>query len=277
MKQHKHKKKLGFIGFGNMAEAIAAGLINKKIINPNDMLALELNPKRAKAVQKKYKINIATSIESLFNQTHTIFLCVKPQNIPDILPTLRNFYNNQLMISVVTGIKTKNYLAHLGPKAKIIRVMPNTPALIGHGTAAYFAHKNVSATHKKKCEQYFNSVGTIIPIKNEALIDVVTALSGSGPAFVYQFAQSLINSGIKLGLPAKTAKHLVLQTLEGATQMMKISKDSPQQLTNKVTSKGGTTLAGLSILNKKGFTKTVEACIVGATKRAGVLSRLFKA
>lgn len=266
---------IGVIGFGNMAEAIVAGILDDKLAKASDIYALDNSQKRMDLAKNKYKIHACPSVKELCQNTNVILLAVKPQHINDVLPALEESLKKHLIITIVTGIETKYYQKILGRQAKVIRVMPNTPALIGQGAAAYFANKNCSVRDQKICENIFNSVGLILEVKKEKLIDAVTAISGSGPAFVYQYAQSVMDSAKKLGLSADMAKRLVLQTLLGATQMMLNSQETPGDLTKKVTSKGGTTLAGLEVLKKKGFAKILDACMKKAAKRAEELSKQF--
>ena len=276
MKNKSNKKNtatIGFIGFGNMAEAIAAGLLKNKLVRSDAILAFEPNTKRLTEIQKKYKITPTKNLTELCYKARVIVIAVKPQNINEVLPELMTVYQNQLIITIVTGIRIKHYKKYLGSQAKIIRVIPNTPALIGLGAAAYFADPACTWSDKKLCEDFFNSIGRIWPLKHEPQLDAVTAISGSGPAFVYQYAEAIINAAHKTGLPLKLAKDLVLQTLLGATQMMLQSSLSPDELTQKVTSRGGTTLAGLKVLKKKGFAKILEACMVRAAQRAKELSQ----
>lgn len=267
--------KLGVLGFGNMAQAIVTGLISSKLLSTKNIYALEPDKIRVKNVKKKYKIRFLESSRALSHQSSVILICVKPQDLKTVLTQLKPHYKNQLVMTVVTGATIKKYKKYLGSKSKIIRIMPNTPALIGYGAAAYFVDQNCTQRDKKLCENFFNCIGTIIKIKKESLMNAITAICGSGPAFVYQYAQSVINSAKKLGIQENTAKKLVLQTMLGATQMMIKSSQSPDQLTKLVTSKRGTTLAGLEALNKKGFTKAIEACMIRATKRAIELSKLL--
>lgn len=267
--------KITVVGFGNMAEAIIRGLLDSRLVKSGQVSGFEPNPKRQNLIKKKYNINFSNNSSSLLKDCDVVLLAVKPQNIKEALLALSDSYNNQLVISVVTGITIKTYQKYLGSSAKIIRVMPNTPALIGEGAAVYFAGKRCLPKDKKVCEAIFSCVGIVSEIKNENLLDAVTAISGSGPAFVYHYAEAVIQSAVKLGLSEKLAKSIVFQTLLGATKMMIQSSETPAELTKKVTSKGGTTLAGLKILKKKGFTKMMESCMISATKRAKELSHIF--
>jgi len=264
------KKKIGVIGFGNMAEAIIAGIIKKKLVSSSQIQFIEKSVKRAKSIEKRYKIK-SVSWEKI-NDCQIILLAVKPQNIADVLPQLKSLNKNSLLISIVTGVKLNTYRKILGTRAKVIRVMPNTPALIGKGAAAYYATSTCSRSDKKSCLDIFSAVGIITEMKSEKLLDAVTAISGSGPAFVYEYAKAMIAAAKKHGLSESASRSLVLQTLSGATEMMNQHADI-DDLQKRVTSKGGTTAAGLATLKKKGFTKTIEACMKAAHKRAVALSK----
>lgn len=264
---------LGIIGFGNMAEAITAGILNNKLIAPQNIHALDPSPKRRARAKKKYKLRTVKTVDELCAKTNTILLAVKPQQINEALIPLSTKIRKHLILTIVTGIQTRHYQKVLGRNVKVIRVMPNTPALIGQGAAVYFAGKNLTARDKNICEAIFKSVGIIQPVPRENLINAVTAISGSGPAFVYQYAQAVIDSAQKLGLSAKLARALVLQTMAGATQMMIAAIETPAQLTQKVASKGGTTVAGLEELKKRGFTRILHACMKRAAKRAEELGK----
>ncbi len=263
---------LGVIGFGNMAEAIVSGLLKNKAFTPKQVFAIEPNSKRSLQMKKKYGVTFLKDMGKLCEKSSMILIAVKPQSISEVLPLLAKHFNKQLILSIVTGTRAATYQKHLGNKAKIIRIMPNTPALIGHGMTSFFANKNCTSKDKRTCERMFFSVGQVLQIKKEPLLDPITALAGSGPAFVYQFALGMIKAATKLGLNQATAKTLALNTLLGATKLMLVSSDSPEELTKKVTSKKGTTFEGLKVLNKKGFLKTIESCITATTKRAKELS-----
>ncbi|MBF0105494.1 MAG: pyrroline-5-carboxylate reductase [Deltaproteobacteria bacterium] len=275
MKKKLQPIKLGVMGFGNMADNIVSGLINSKIVNPRHVLAYELNQDRARFISNKYQIKFCTHAKELLQHGQVILICVKPQNIKEALTALQNKDSKQLLITIVTAVPVKTYHSFFGSKTRIIRVMPNTPLCIGYGATVYYAEKNCTQNDKKLCELFFGSMGIIAQVTKESLMNAVTAVSGSGPAFLYQYALAMMNSAVKQGIPKKTAETLVLQTLLGATQMMRHSDKTPDELTALVATKGGTTLAGLDALYKKGFTRAIDACIEKATQRAFELCRLL--
>jgi pyrroline-5-carboxylate reductase len=264
---------LGVIGFGNIAEAIVTRLEKEDLIYPRDIITIETNKERARHIKRKYGVTVLKDYTSLCARASVILLAVKPQNINDVLPFLKKHHTNQLILTVVTGVAIKKYEKELGENIRIIRIMPNTPALIGLGMSAYFANKKCTDKDKWLCHKIFACVGNTLEIKSESLLDPITATSGSGPAYVYQFAQSLIDAAIGQGIKPAVAKTLILETLRGATEMMMVSKESIDDLTNRVATKGGTTEAGIKVLKKEGFYKAINGCVKAATKRAKELSK----
>jgi pyrroline-5-carboxylate reductase len=213
---------------------------------------------------------------NLFKENSVILLAVKPQTMANVLHEVRTHHKNHLIITVAAGLSFKYYEKFLGKKSRIIRVMPNTPAQIGLGATTMMGNKNVTKNDLALCQKLFSAVGLVLPLKNESLMHATAAVAASGPAFVYYFAQALMAAGQKQGLNAKQVKILVLQTLWGSTEMMRLSPESPEELTKKVTSKKGMTLAGLAVLKKKGFTKVIEACIHATIQRSQELGRLLE-
>lgn len=266
--------KLGVIGFGNMAEAIVGGILKQRLINPRQVFAIEPTQKRARAVRKKYQISICSGMSELIKKTNTVLICVKPQQVAEVLTALSPYSGKHLFMTIVSGTKCRVYEKTLGKNIRLIRIMPNMPAQIGLGATAFFSNKKANQADKKLFIKFFTAIGKVVEVKNESLLDAVTAVSGSGPAFVYYFASALIEAAKKAGLQTNVARILSLQTLLGATQLLIESNEDPKILTEKVTSKGGTTLAGLKVLEKKRFTKILEDCIVAAKKRAQELGKL---
>lgn len=266
--------KLGVIGFGNMAEAIVGGILQKSVISSRQVFAIEPSKNRTNIIRKKYKINLCSDMCELLEKTNTILISVKPQQISEVMAALLPYSGKHLFMTIVSGTKCSFYEKNLGKNIRLIRIMPNMPAQIGLGATAFFLNKKATQTDKKIFIQFFTAIGKVVEVKNESLLDAVTAVSGSGPAFVYYFASALIQAAKKAGLQESVAKILSLQTLLGAAQMLIQSNEDPAILTKKITSKGGTTLAGLKVLKKKQFTKILEGCIRAAKKRAQELSKL---
>lgn len=266
---------LAFIGAGNMAEALIAGLIGRGFATPTQIRACEIHAERAAFMQKKYGIVMTQELASCITDNCVILLCVKPQQMKTTLVSLRPLIKDQLVITIAAGIRLDFYDATLASKSRVIRVMPNTPALLGLGASAFAGNAFATSADKQLCREIFEQVGVAVELPREEWLDAVTALSGSGPAFVYRFAAELIAAAETLGLSSDLARTLALQTLSGAAAMLQQSGEDPATLTRKVTSPGGTTLAGLEALDQQGFAAAISACLARAAARSKELSDEF--
>ncbi|OGP10253.1 MAG: pyrroline-5-carboxylate reductase [Deltaproteobacteria bacterium GWA2_45_12] len=268
--------KTGFLGTGNMAEALIAGLIKSKTLKPKEIFGFDLDTTKLKKIQKKYRIQTCNTATELALKSGTLVLSVKPQNMAEALRTIQATINSKhLLVSIAAGLSTDTISLMAGKQIRLVRVMPNTPALVGTGAAGFYANKNCNPKDKKRVQKIFESVGIAVEMKNEDDLDSVTGLSGSGPAYVYAFAEALITGAAECGLDEPTAKKLALQTLMGAAKLMLQSKDTPSELMAKVASKGGTTEAGLKILETQNFRQTVIDCVKAATQRAKELKQIM--
>lgn len=257
-----------------MAEALISGLTKKKVLRPQQICGYDISAARLKSIAKKYKIRARKSAEQLTQSSDTLLLAVKPQQIKDLLKAIQpSVTKKHLVVSIAAGIDTKLIQKLLGPKTKVVRVMPNTPALIGLGAAGFYVNKNCTAKDRKNARKILEAVGIAFELKTESLLDGVTGLSGSGPAYVYQFIEALIAGGKKVGLKSNVARALAIQTVIGAANMIKTTGEDPAILTKKVTSKGGTTFEGLKVLKRKKFGSIVQQCIKAATRRARELRK----
>lgn len=267
-----------FIGGGNMATALIGGILANQNIK---ISVLEISPTATQALQQKFQnIQIFNSAENLTNLTNPnfdiVFLAVKPQNLAEALQPLnqQKFWQNALIISIVAGMPTQKIQHFLNDnsKLKIVRVMPNTPALINQAMSGLFANENVDENNKQIAQNLLSSVGKILWLQNEQQIDAITAISGSGPAYVFLFLEALQKAAQNLGFDNKQAELLALQTLLGAGLLAKNNidsgKDNFAQLREKVTSKGGTTAAALEIFFKNNFENLVENACKAAQQRS---------
>lgn len=268
-----------FIGGGNMATALIGGILGN---NQNIKISvLEISPTATQTLQQKFQnIQIFNSAENLTNLTNPnfdiVFLAVKPQNLADALQPLnqQKFWQNALIISIVAGMPTQKIQHFLNDnsKLKIVRVMPNTPALINQAMSGLFANENVDENNKQIAQNLLSSVGKILWLQNERQIDAITAISGSGPAYVFLFLEALQKAAQNLGFDNKQAELLALQTLLGAGLLAKNNidsgKDNFAQLREKVTSKGGTTAAALEVFFKNNFENLVENACKAAQQRS---------
>jgi len=265
---------IGFVGSGNMAEALIKGIITAKVYAPADAFISDIRAERLKFLAAKYNVIPVQDNAELAAKVETLVLSIKPQNMADALKSIAGAVKkNCLVISIVAGKRADGIAAVLGDVA-IVRVMPNTPALIGEGASALFANRK-AAPLLKKATAIFSSVGKAVVVDDEDLIDAVTAVSGSGPAYYFLLMEEMIKAGVQLGLPESVAKELVLQTARGAG-MLAVEADKsgegPAVLRQKVTSPGGTTEAALKVLAEAKFGSLIATAIRKARERSRELS-----
>lgn len=263
--------KIGFIGAGNMAQCIGFGLLKAGF--PISQLMYS-SPSRANhpAIQEK-KITCTNQNLHLVQSSDIIILATKPYQIPAALESLKIALTGKCLISVAAGITTQKLSAFTAPDCQIIRAMPNTPALIGKGMTGLFTTHKTNDTFFQFTEAMFSSVGKIIWIDEEDRMDIVTALSGSGPAYLFHLAEALIEAGVSLGLNEHQSHALVLQTIEGAASLLQNEKRTPTELKNAVTSKGGTTEAALNSFNHHHFVEIVKSAVKSASDRGREISQ----
>ncbi len=267
-------KKVGFIGAGNMAGALIKGLINAQLYPPQEMIVSDTLPAQLRKIKRRYQVEGTRKNRAVVQQAQTIVLAVKPQIIDQVLADIQPVVTaTKRFISIAAGVTLTRLEKGLGEKARVIRVMPNTPALLGKSMTVVVRGTRAKAADEKLALRFFRGVGDALAVQDERLLDPVTGLSGSGPAYVYLFAEALIAGGIKAGLSPTVAERLTFQTLEGAVAMLRETKQSPQELREMVTSPGGTTLAGLKRLETGAFSKTVRAAVDAATRRSRALGR----
>ncbi|MDY3330752.1 MAG: pyrroline-5-carboxylate reductase [Pelistega sp.] len=262
---------IAFIGGGNMAQAMGRGLVKAKgsgqsfhIVDRNeDILAL----------WRELGASTSLVVSETLSQCKVWILAVKPQGLKEVCAHIKPFLQaDTLVISVAAGISMTSLQTWLGHQ-NIVRTMPNTPALVGMGMTGMFANTTVSAADVDYAEAILRAMGGVVKVSEEALIDSVTALSGSGPAYIYLFIESLIAGAVKMGLSAEQAKEMAVATVAGAAKMVETTGETPAKLRENVSSKGGTTLAALSVFYERGLPNIVEEAMAAAARRAGELSR----
>lgn len=266
--------RIGFIGAGNMAEAIIKGITDASIHRTEDIVISDVRSDRIKQMYDEYNITSADSNTQVAESVDMLILSVKPQNMQEVLDEIKTSVRKELLIvSIAAGITTKQIQKTLG-SIPVIRVMPNTPALVGAGAAGIYATKQ-AAGRLMEVEQIFSAVGLTIVVKDEKLLDVVTAVSGSGPAYFFLVMEEMVKTACKLGLDEETAEKLVLQTAKGAGLLAAKSADggqSPAVLRKKVTSPGGTTEAAIKVFFECNFEKMVHDALRAAADRSRELS-----
>ena len=269
---------IAFIGGGNMASALAAGLIGKRC-GAQDVHVVDHNDQALERWREQGVSTATTADETLSSRKVWIF-AVKPQVMKEVVAACRPFLRpDTLVISVAAGIQSQTLAQWLGqaqkPWTRLVRCMPNTPALIGAGASGLLALEGVSDDDRAVAQQLFRAVGELVWVDTDQQLDAVTALSGSGPAYVFLFLEAMIDSARRMGLDAGQARTLALATLNGATQLAALSPESPATLRERVTSKGGTTAAALAVLHDKRFAAIVGEAMQAAHDRAAEMSVEF--
>jgi pyrroline-5-carboxylate reductase len=259
--------KLGFLGSGKMASALARGVVASGAFAPADVIVSDVVSAAAEALAKATGAGIARTNAELAAGADHIVLCVKPHDAVNALTDLGPALQGKLIISIVAGLSTKVLEDAAGKGARVIRVMPNTPALVGQGAAAYALGTAATDADAEVVEKLFRSVGLIVRVK-EALLDAVTGLSGSGPAYVFTVIEALADGGVLMGLPRDLAIQLAAQTVVGAATMVRETGEHPATLRDQVTSPGGTTIAGLEALEKAGLRSALISAVRVATERS---------
>jgi pyrroline-5-carboxylate reductase len=269
----KMQGKIGFLGGGRMAEALINGIIKAGLFEDGQIVAVDPADERRQLLTDKF--NVSTSGDaSVLADCRIVVLAVKPQIMAGILQDQRQHFNKeQLVISIAAGISLAALEESLkGCQCRLIRVMPNTPALIMEGASALCGGGLASDDDLETAKTIFDAVGKSV-VLSEAEIDAVTGLSGSGPAYVFSFIEAMIDGGVKVGLTREVAETLALQTVLGATRLAISTGEHPANLRAMVTSPGGTTIAGLHEMEKAGFQGIIMDAIEAATERSRELGR----
>ena len=261
-----------FIGAGNMAASLIGGLC-KQGVKAEQISASDPGEEKLKALQNTYAINTFTDNSLAIKNADIIVLAVKPQIMRQVCEHLaESVTDQQLVISIAAGINCDSLSRWLGVKT-IIRCMPNTPSLIQQGVSGLYATEHVSAQQREQAEQLLSAVGLAVWLDNEQLIDAVTAVSGSGPAYFFLLIEAMTEAGIKLGLPAETAAQLAKYTAQGASTMACQSTLDAAQLRQQVTSPNGTTDAAIRAFQKGGFNELVDTAVRSAASRSQELAK----
>jgi pyrroline-5-carboxylate reductase len=270
-------QRIAFIGAGNMAAALIEGVIAASTCKPDRIAATDMRAEALDALAKRFGIGTGQDNAAAARAADVIVLSVKPQVFGALLPELAaSIGPQQLVLSIAAGVPIAVIEAQLVDGARVVRAMPNTPALVRCGATALAAGTHATEADLALAEQLFRSVGIAARVP-EASMDAVTALSGSGPAYVFLMIEALIDAGVRAGLPADTAAALTTQTVLGAARMLVEGSDSPQELRRKVTSPGGTTAAGIAHFEEAGLRDIVARAVERATERGRELGAQARA
>jgi pyrroline-5-carboxylate reductase len=265
-------KTIAFIGAGNMAEALIRGLLGGKTVTPEQVVAMDVSAERREYIAKTFGIAAGADNAAAAKVADIIILAVKPQQMKAVLTELKPEISElKLLISIAAGVTTQRMEEALGGQPRVVRVMPNTPALIGAGAAGMARGRFASEEDLAASETILSAVGICVRVE-ESLLDAVTALSGSGPAYVFYVAEAMIEAAVAAGLDRELAKKLAVQTVWGAGTLMAATGEEPAVLREKVTSPGGTTEAALKVMGERKLAGIFAEAIQAATQRSKELS-----
>lgn len=260
----------GFIGAGNMATAIIKGIIAKNICDASNIFAYDINKSRIDSINE-LGVKPLNSESAVAKHCDVIFLCVKPQDFSSVTEKIKNeITENKLIISIIVGISTDYIKKCIGKPCKVVRCMPNTPLLVGEGASALCKSHEVTQQEFETVLNIFNSCG-ITEIIDESLMNAITSVNGSSPAYVYLFAKAVIDGAERQGIDGEVAKRLFVQTLRGSASMLSATNETPEELIRKVASPKGTTEKALEALKEHGFEEAIIDAMLRCTKRADEL------
>jgi pyrroline-5-carboxylate reductase len=260
-------KKISFIGPGVMAEAMIAGLLRQNLAKPEELLASGPRVERGQELAQKYGIQSTTDNGTAASEADVVVLSVKPQRLSAVLSGLGQIKSEALVLSIVAGASIKKIGGSLKHKA-VVRSMPNTPGQIGEGISVWTASGETSQEQRELAGQILGALGDQVFVEDEYYLDMATALSGTGPAYVFLFMEALIDAGVHLGFPRRIAEQLVLQTIRGSVAYYENAGRHPATLRNQVTSPGGTSAEALYYLDKAGFRTAISRAVWAAYQRS---------
>ena len=267
--------KIGFVGSGNMAQAIIKGVLRAGVCDAKEILVSDVCKDKLAYMRDEFGVGTLEDNGQLADEVEVIVLCVKPQVMNQVLESMAGRVGSEhLVVSIAAGIKVDRITSVLGDVG-VVRVMPNTPAIVGQGASGLYANEK-AGIKKSKAFAIFEAIGQAVELEKESFIDSVTALSGSGPAYFFLLMEEMINAGQEMGLDYETSKKLTLQTAVGAAKLAMeadTNDETPGALRKKVTSPNGTTQAAIEIFQAEGFGYIVRKALEGARMRSVELSK----
>ena len=266
--------KISFIGGGNMATALIGGLAGKLTAGAN-IHVIDVNADALRRLQQQFGVTTAPQIDTTLASSDVIVLAVKPQQMKDVATQLQAHVSSQLVLSIAAGIRAIDLSRWLKGHKAIVRTMPNTPALIGQGITGMAAMAGVSEQQRAAADAIMRAVGATVWLSDEALIDPVTAVSGSGPAYVFYFIEAMQQAAQEMGLSAEQGNALAMATFVGASQLAAQSAEPVSMLRDRVTSKGGTTYAALTSMESSGVKEAIVRAMKAAAQRGRELGEEF--
>lgn len=264
--------RIGLIGGGNMAEAFIKGLQNGGVAADNLMVSEPLEARRA-VLAERYKIRTTDDNRDVVKSCDAIILAFKPQIVGEVVPGLADAYSDdKLLISILAGVVTRRIEGYFTGTPRVVRAMPNTPALVGQAATALCPGQNAGPEDLDKARKLFETLGTVVVVR-ENQMDAVTGVSGSGPGYIFTVIEALADGGVQEGLSRDTALSLAVQTVLGSAMLMRESGEHPAVLRDKVCSPAGTTISAIRVLEEKGLRSTLMEAVAQATKRSRELGK----
>jgi pyrroline-5-carboxylate reductase len=261
------------IGGGNMGKTLAQSILQSNIVSAEELFIFEKDEDKVVELNNEQLGTAFSTVDQHFEKADLLILAVKPQDAALLFPTIAPFIqSNKIILSIMAGIKINDIKKATGA-TKIVRAMPNLPSQVGKGTTGYFFSKEMNEEDKSIIQRILNSIGISIEVKEEDKIDAITAISGSGPAYVYYFMDAMIQAAIQLGFNKEDAFKLVSQTFEGSIQLLKENELSCQEWIQRVSSKGGTTEAALSVFDQSNVKNLIGKGVLRAENRSKELSK----
>jgi pyrroline-5-carboxylate reductase len=263
--------KLAFIGGGNMAEAMLSAVLEKGLSTPETISVSDIKESRLQYIVQKYSVTVMESNRLALEKGDIVILAVKPQDLAGVMIELNGYFkSSQLVLSIIAGARISTMRRGLN-HIRVVRVMPNTPAQIGQGMSIWTATPEVTELQKREVTSLLGAMGKEIYVTDEQYIDMATAVSGSGPAYVFLFIESLVDAAVHIGLPRDIAQELVLQTVLGSALFIQQSGKTPNELRRMVTSPGGTTAEAIARFEEGRFSELVMQAVTAAFDKARIL------
>lgn len=264
---------IGFIGCGVMGSALLQGILYHNLLRPENIYVYDIDPDKGRELIKTHRVQVLPEDTGVFQRAGLIFLAVKPQDLPRVLTGARgSVTGSHLLVSLAAGTRVSQVLSLVGQGRRVVRVMPNTPCLVGAGTAVVSPGPGVEEKELDRLAYLLGPLGDVLFLEEE-MMDAVTGLSGSGPGYAFTFIEALADGGVKVGLPRETSLRLAARAVLGAARLVLETGEHPAVLRDRVTSPGGTTIAGLYALEENSFRASVMEAVEAATLRSRELGQ----
>ena len=260
---------LGFAGCGNMAQAILCGILDNGLLAPDHIYIFDTDKNKTDKLKEEKSIRVCNDLKELQSAADILFLCVKPNIVPAVLAEIT--IPGKAIVSIAAGVTTAKIKNLLTVEARVLRIMPNTPLMVGKGAAGFEVPSTLTDDEFSFIKSIFEIMGIVVTVPGN-MMDAVTGISGSGPAYVYYFLQAMISAGVRQGLSEQDSFALTLQTMKGALAMVEKTGKTPEKLKQEVCSPGGTTIEALAVFDALHFNETIDKAIDACVKKSAKLS-----